>query len=112
LSSYLPLLPRALTCALLPYTTLFRSGRKTDAVIEIIEYERPTSYGWVEIIHRRGAQTFFKLEFHGGSTRITMKQVWTPASWRAWLQGQFSRRRNAHKMFDGLLQNLRKALTR
>ncbi len=54
-----------------------RQGRKTDAVIEVIEYERPTSYGWVEIIHRRGAQTFFKLEFHGGSTRITMKQVWT-----------------------------------
>jgi uncharacterized protein YndB with AHSA1/START domain len=87
-------------------------GRKTNAVIEIIEYAPPTSYGWVEIIHRRGTQTFFKLEFHGGSTRITMKQVWTPASWVAWLQGQFSRRRHAHKMFDGLLQNLRKVLTR
>ena len=30
-----------------------RQGRKTDAVIEVIEYERPTSYSWVEIIHRR-----------------------------------------------------------
>ncbi len=89
-----------------------RNGRKADAVIEIIEYVPPTTYGWVEIIHRRGAKTFFKLEFQGGSTRITMKHVWTPATWRAWLLGQFYRRRSAHGMFDGLLQNLRKALTR
>jgi hypothetical protein len=41
-----------------------------------------------------------------------MKHVWTPASWRHWLLGHFYRRRNAHRMFDGLLQNLRKALTR
>ncbi len=54
----------------------------------------------------------FKLDFQGGTTRITMKCVWVPASWRAWLLGQFYRRRSAHKMFDGLLQNLRKALTR
>jgi uncharacterized protein YndB with AHSA1/START domain len=87
-------------------------GRTTDIVIEVIEYEPPTSYGWVEIIRRRGAQTFFKLQFAGGSTRITMKHVWTPASWRAWALGQLFRRRNTHKTFDGLLQNLRQALTR
>src|SRR5690348_5925429 len=89
-----------------------RNGRKADAVIEVIEFAPPTSYGWVEIIHRRGSKTYFKLEFQGGSTRITMKHVWTPASWRAWLLGQFYRRRSAHRMFDGLLQNLRKALGR
>jgi uncharacterized protein YndB with AHSA1/START domain len=87
-----------------------RQGRKTDVVVEVIEYEEPTTYAWVEIIHRRGSKTFFKLEFAGGSTRITMKQVWTPTSWRSWFLGQFYRRRNAHRMFDGLLQNLRKAL--
>src|SRR5690242_13904075 len=89
-----------------------RNGRKADAVIEIIEYVPPTTYAWVEIIHRRGSKTFFKLEFQGGVTRITMKHVWVPSGFRAWLLGQFYRRRNAHKMFDGLLQNLRKALTR
>jgi uncharacterized protein YndB with AHSA1/START domain len=89
-----------------------RNGRKADAVIEIIEYVPPTTYGWVEIIYRRGSKTFFKLEFQGGVTRITMKHVWTPSGFRAWLLGQFYRRRNAHQMFDGLLQNLRKALTR
>ncbi len=89
-----------------------RQGRKIDIVIEVIEYEPPTTYGWVEIIRRRGSKTFFKLQFAGGSTHITMKQVWVPTNWRSWLLGQFYRRRNAHRMFDGLLQNLRKALTR
>jgi uncharacterized protein YndB with AHSA1/START domain len=89
-----------------------KNGRKADAVIEIIEYVPPTTYAWVEIIHRRGSKTYFKLEFQGGVTRITMKHVWTPSGFRAWLLGQFYRRRNAHKMFDGLLQNLRRALTR
>jgi len=89
-----------------------RQGRKADALIEVIEYEPPTTYAWVEIIFRRGSKTFFKLDFQGGTTKITMKCVWVPASWRAWLLGQFYRRRSAHKMFDGLLQNLRKALTR
>ena len=83
-----------------------------DIVIEVIEYEAPTTYGWVEIIRRRGSKTFFKLQFAGGATHITMKYVWIPATWRAWFLGQFFRRRNAHRTFDGLLQNLRKALTR
>ena len=89
-----------------------RSGRKADAVIEVIEFVPPTTYAWVEIVHRRGAKTFFKLEFQGGTTRITMKHVWAPSGLRAWLLGHFYRRRSAHRMFDGLLQNLRKALTR
>ncbi len=79
-------------------------GRKTHVVIEIIEFVPPTTLGWVEIVNRRGSKTFFKLQFAGG--------VWTPTSWRHWLLGHFYRRRNAHRMFDGLLQNLRKALTR
>src|SRR5712692_10433137 len=66
-----------------------RNGRKADAVIEIIEYRPPTAYGWVEIIYRRGSKTFFKLDFQGGATRITMKHVWVPAGLRAWLLGQF-----------------------
>jgi uncharacterized protein YndB with AHSA1/START domain len=89
-----------------------RKGHKIDTVIEITEYIPPTTLAWVEIIHRRGSKTFFKLQFAGGSTRITMMHVWVPANWRSWLLGQFYRRRNAHRMFDGLLQNLRKALTR
>src|ERR1051326_7072805 len=50
-------------------------GGKPDCVIEVIECVRPTSYAWVEIIHRRGAKTFFKLEFQGGATRIDRKST-------------------------------------
>jgi uncharacterized protein YndB with AHSA1/START domain len=92
--------------------TVEREGRQTDIVIEIIEYQPPTAYAWVEILHRRGAKTFFKLGFQGGSTRITMKQVWTPPGWRAWLLGQVFRRRNAHRTFERLLQNVRTLLTK
>src|SRR5207253_3953364 len=60
-----------------------RQGRKAGAVIEVIEYQPPAPYAWVEIIFRRGSKTFFKLDFQGGTSKITMKCVWVPASWRA-----------------------------
>src|SRR5437899_6188971 len=34
-----------------------RQGRKADAVIEVIEYEPPTTFAWVEIIYRSGHET-------------------------------------------------------
>ena len=78
----------------------------------VLEYSPPTTFGWAELAPRSDSKTFFKLQFGGASTHVTMKQVWTPGSWRAWLIGRLFRRRNTHRMFDGLLQNLRKALTR
>ena len=87
-----------------------RKGQRVDAEIEIIEYTPPTGYGWVETRGRKGAKTFFALQFQGGATRVTMKYVFTPAGWRAWLSAHISRRHHAHELFDRLLQNLRKAL--
>jgi hypothetical protein len=80
--------------------------------IEVIDYNPPYTYGWVEIRRRAGSRTFFALQFQGGATKITMKHIWEPKGLRAWLLGQFYRRRNSHQLFDGLLQNLRKVLTR
>src|SRR5260370_30962719 len=57
-----------------------RNGRNADAVIEVIEYEPPTTYAWVEIIYRRRSKTFFMLHFQGGTTKITMNCAWRPAS--------------------------------
>ena len=54
----------------------------------------------------------FALAFQGGATKVTMRDVWVPANWRAWLRGQLFRRRSAARTFDRLLQNLRKILTR
>jgi uncharacterized protein YndB with AHSA1/START domain len=89
-----------------------RDNRRIDAEIEVIDYNPPTSFGWVEIYRRRGAKTFLALQFQGGATRITMKHIWFPAGLWPWLLGHFFRRRNAHRMFDALLQNVRKALVR
>jgi len=72
----------------------------------------PHTFGWVEIYHRAGSKTFFALGFQGGSTKVTLKHIWQPTGFRSWLNGQFYRRRNAHRMFSGLINNVRKALTR
>ncbi len=80
--------------------------------IEIIDYQPPFTYGWLEHYRRSGSKTFFGLEFQGGATRIRMKHIWKPAGFGSWLLGRWHRRRNAHRMFDSLLQNLRKVLTR
>ena len=85
---------------------------QAESVIEIIDFSAPHTFGWVEIYHRAGSKTFFALGFEGGSTKVTLKHIWQPSGFRSWLNGQFYRRRNAHRMFSGLINNLRKALTR
>lgn len=91
---------------------LKRNALQHESLIEIIDFSPPHGFGWVEIYHRAGSKTFFGLGFAGGSTKVTMKHLWVPTGLRSWLNGQFYRRRNAHRMFEGLLNNLRKALTR
>ncbi len=92
--------------------TFQRDTQRHESVIEIIDFTVPHTFGWVEIYHRVGSKTFFALGFAGGSTKVTLKHVWQPTGFRSWLNGQFYRRRNAHRMFDGLINNLRKALSR
>lgn len=91
----------------------FELGGPTNRVeVEIIDYQPPTAFGWVELRRRAGNKTFFKLQFSGGETRLTIRYVWAPPHFRSWLLGQFYRRRDAWRMFNGTLQNLRKVLTR
>jgi len=92
--------------------TFQRESHRHEAVIEIIDFQAPHTFGWVEIYHRAGSKTFFALGFAGGSTKVSLKHIWVPTGFRSWLNGQFYRRRNAHRMFDGLINNLRKALIR
>lgn len=94
---------------LLVYETL---KRRVTIEIEIADYTPPTGYGWVELAQRAGSKTFFLLQFAGGVTKVTMKQSWTPKTWRAWILAQWFRRRNAQRTFSAILQNLRKALTK
>ena len=88
-------------------------GRQKHRVeIEIIDFMPRRALGWVEHRRRKGHKTFIKLDAEGGATRVTIKHVWDPQSFRAWLLGQFYRRRDAWRMFNGTLQNVRKALLR
>lgn len=92
--------------------TFQRDTTQHESVIEIIDFSPPHTFGWVEIYHRAGSKTFFGLHWEGGSTRVALKHVWHPSGFRSWLNGQFYRRRNANRMFEGLVNNLRRMLTR
>jgi uncharacterized protein YndB with AHSA1/START domain len=83
---------------------------KSRVEIEVIDFQPPRTLGWVEHRRRTGSKVFLKLDYDGGATRVTIRYVWQPHSLRSWLLGQFYRRRDAWRMFNGTLQNLRKAL--
>ncbi len=85
--------------------------RTREIQIEVIEFIPPTTFGWAELGARSGTKTFFKLQFGGGSTAVTMKHIWAPRGIGAWLRGAMFRRRQLEKQFDGALQNFRKILT-
>src|SRR5713101_882791 len=79
------------------------TNRVADLQIEVIDYTPPTSFGWIELAPRAGSKIFFRLEFSGGATRITMKEIWIPKTLRGWVRGKLLRRRNAHRVFDGMI---------
>ena len=87
-------------------------SRGNRVEIEVIDFQPPRTFGWVEHLRRKGNKTFLKLDYQGGSTRITFKLMWQPVSFRSWLLGQFYRRRDAWRIFNGMVQNLRKVLIR
>jgi uncharacterized protein YndB with AHSA1/START domain len=92
--------------------TFQRDEIRHESVIEIIDFQPPHTFGWVEIYHRAGSKSYIALSFAGGSTKVSFKHIWLPTGFRSWLNGQFYRRRNSHRMFGGLINNLRKALVR
>jgi uncharacterized protein YndB with AHSA1/START domain len=83
-----------------------------DTELEVVDFNPPTVFGWLERIGRRYWQTFFRLEFAGGSTRLTVQQVWTPPSPLAWLRVKLSPHRNVPARLDTMVQNLRTTLAR
>ncbi|HZH42214.1 MAG TPA: SRPBCC family protein [Gemmatimonadales bacterium] len=80
-------------------------GRDTELVIT--EIVSPTSLAWTDR-RRAGSRTYFLLQFAGGSTTFTMKDVWQPSGFGSWLRGKLLRRRDTKKRFDAMVQNLRK----
>jgi uncharacterized protein YndB with AHSA1/START domain len=84
-------------------------GRRTIELV-ITAFTAPTTLGWTEVSPRDGAQVFFQLNFGGGTTTLTVKEVW-PGSGIRGLWGRLFGRRNAQQRFDGMIQNLRKIAT-
>jgi len=81
-------------------------GRRATT-LDILELSPPTTFSWADSEKRVGSQTHFKLQFAGGTTIITMRDVWIPTSLGQLLRGRFLGRRNAKKMFETILDNLR-----
>jgi uncharacterized protein YndB with AHSA1/START domain len=80
---------------------------------EIVDFTPPATFGWVERRGRSGRagwKTFFHLEWTGASTALTIRDVWLPPSFLAWVRGRFFDRRRVRGQLHAILQNLRKLL--
>lgn len=79
---------------------------------EIVDYHAPSTFGWVEHGGREGAKTFFRLDFAGGSTALTMKDIWQPPSFMAWVRASLFPKRNTKRQMDRAVQSLRLAVAK
>ena len=77
---------------------------------EVVDFAPPNTFGWVERGQRRGSKTFFRLDVVGGSTTVTLRDVWTPHSFGAWLRAQLLPKRNVRRQMKAMLQNLQRLL--
>lgn len=89
-----------------------RFGESRDTEFEIVDFSAPSTLGWAERGARRGHKTFFRLDFAGGSTAVTIKNVWVPPNLGAWVKGKFFSKRNVQRALDGTVQNLRAVVAR
>ncbi len=81
-----------------------------EAEIEIVDHNPPTVFGWSERAGRRAWRTYFRLEFAGGSTHLTVQQVWQAPSLLAWIKVKLRQHRNVTVQMEGMVQNLRMVL--
>jgi uncharacterized protein YndB with AHSA1/START domain len=83
-----------------------------DTEIEVVDLNPPKVFGWAERVGRRHWRTFFRLEFAGSSTKLTVTQVWNPPSLLAWLKVRFRPSRNVPARLGTMVQNLRTVMAR
>jgi hypothetical protein len=81
-------------------------------VFEVVDFQAPSTFGWVEHGGREGAKTFFRLDFAGGATALTVKDVWRPPSFIAWIKATLFPKRNTKRQMDRAVQSLRLAVTK
>jgi uncharacterized protein YndB with AHSA1/START domain len=81
-----------------------------EAEIEVVDFNQPSVFGWSERSGRRSWRTFFRLEFAGASTRLTVQVMWHAPSLYAWLKVKLRQSRNITGQMDVMIQNLRMTL--
>jgi uncharacterized protein YndB with AHSA1/START domain len=81
------------------------------AEFEIVELTVPSNFGWIERKGRPGNHMYFSLGFSGGSTNLGMKAIWESRSLWARLFGELSRRKDAKRFCEGVVNNLRRIVT-
>jgi uncharacterized protein YndB with AHSA1/START domain len=81
-----------------------------EAEIEVVDFNQPSVFGWSERSGRRMWRTFFRLEFAGASTRLTVQTVWQAPTLLAWLKVKLRQSRNVTGQMDVMVQNLRMVL--
>jgi uncharacterized protein YndB with AHSA1/START domain len=79
--------------------------------LEIVDFAPPNTFGWVERRQRMGSKTFFRLDFVGGSTSVTVRDEWAPHSLSAWVQGRLLPKRDVPRHLKSILQNLQRLLS-
>jgi uncharacterized protein YndB with AHSA1/START domain len=84
-------------------------GRR-EVAAEVIEFTPPEIIGWSETTPRRNTKTFYRLQFSGSTTKITLQQVDAPSGLFARLREAWFTRRQTARQFERTLQNLRKLL--
>ena len=82
------------------------------AEFEIVELTVPGNFGWIERKGRPGNHMYFNLAFGGGSTNLTMKAIWESRGWWSRLFGELSRRKDAKRFCEGVVNNLRRIVTK
>ena len=87
-----------------------RFGATRETEFEIVDFTAPNTLGWAERGLRKGHKTFFRLDFAGATTALTIRDVWTPPSFNAWVRGRFFQKRDVPRVLDGTVQNLRMAV--
>ena len=74
---------------------------------EVVDLAAPATFGWAERGERTGSKTFFRLEGRGGSTALTIREVWTPRSLVAWLRGHVRQKRDVKRRLSGVVERVR-----
>ena len=81
-----------------------------NVLLEIVDHKAPYTFGWVEREGRRGVKKFFRLDWAGGSTAVTVRDIWEPPSLKAWVKAKLTGKRRPDAQADRILQGLKMAV--